>query len=384
MRVRVIGLPDEIAPIVEALNLALDVVEVSAPYPCRGSSHNVRVYAELRPLPESGGGIAAELRQTCERIERVVRAGRRQARRRQAPDARRRPRQPDRPDRSPERTRIAMTTRTLTAPRTGPVLLSVDLPHGAVKARTEPGRAVAEVTVTTDDPALAEAVRDTELIWNPGRDELIVRVPDTGGAHTTVISHGGGSVDIGDGTVTINGMTITGGTVVGGPVGTVTVTALLPERSGLATYTRSADVDADGTFEGVKATSTSGAVGVTSVRCLIANTASGSVCADVAEIVAVHTKSGTVNIGHTVDVSVSTKSGAITVTRYASFGAGGTAHLEAVSGHIALTASGPGDVTARSVSGHVDIDAGPHLDPATLTVRASSRTGRVRTPAGAR
>ncbi|MFC4910921.1 DUF4097 family beta strand repeat-containing protein [Actinomadura gamaensis] len=288
-----------------------------------------------------------------------------------------------------------MTTRnTVTAPQAGLVLLSVDLPHGAIQARTEPGRTVAEVTVTTEDPALAEAVRDTASSWNPARDELIVRVPDTGAStHTTVISHGatvtgmdftGGVVNVGGGTVTISGMTIAGDTVVGGAVGAVTVTALLPEGSGLVTHTRSADVDAKGTFEGVKATSASGSVDVARVRYLIVNTASGSVRADVAEHVAVHTKSGSVRVGHTVDVSVSTKSGTITVGDYASYGTGGTAHLEAASGAIALTASGPGHVTARSGSGRVDIDAGPHLDPATLTVRASSRTGRVRTPGGAR
>ncbi|MFC4910922.1 hypothetical protein [Actinomadura gamaensis] len=69
MRVRMVGLPDEIAPIVEALHTALDVVEVSAPYPCRGASRNVRVYAEVRPLSDAADGITAELRAVRDRID---------------------------------------------------------------------------------------------------------------------------------------------------------------------------------------------------------------------------------------------------------------------------------------------------------------------------
>ncbi|WP_084338505.1 DUF4097 family beta strand repeat-containing protein [Actinomadura oligospora] len=302
-----------------------------------------------------------------------------------------------------------MTTRnTVTAPQNGPVLLSVDLPHGLIRVHTEPGRTVAEVTVSTDDPALAEAVRDTVLTWNPERDELIVRVPEVSGAHSTVVSHDGkirvtqnsgnvprgatvtgvtindGVINVGDGNVTVDGMTIVGNAVVGGTVGTVTVTAYLPEQSALVSCTRSADLDAAGTYEGVKATSTSGGVTVENARYLITNTASGRIRAEVAEHAQVNSRSGGIRIGHTADVSARTKSGAITVGDYAAYGTGGTAYLEAASGDISLTASGPGEVTARSATGSVGIDAGPHLNPATLTVRASSRTGRVHIPGGAR
>lgn len=301
-----------------------------------------------------------------------------------------------------------MTSRTLTAPKPGPVLLSVDLPHGTVQVHAEAGRTVAEVTVTTDDPALGSAVQDAELAWNPSRDELIVRVPETSGTQSTVVSHDGwirvtqnfgkvprgatvtgvtindGVINVGDGNVTINGMTVVGNAVIGETVGTITVTAYLPEQSALVSCTRSASLDADGTYEGVKATSASGAVTVENARYLIANTASGRIRAEVAEHVQANSKSGGIRIGHTADVSARTKSGAITVGDYAAYGTDGTAYLEAASGDISLTASGPGEVTARSRTGSVDIDAGPHLNPSTLTVRASSRTGRVHVPGGVR
>ncbi|WP_285496114.1 hypothetical protein [Actinomadura sp. NBRC 104425] len=48
LRIRLIGLPDDVAAGVEALGQVLDLVEVSEPYPCRGRSRNVRVYVQGR------------------------------------------------------------------------------------------------------------------------------------------------------------------------------------------------------------------------------------------------------------------------------------------------------------------------------------------------
>ena len=58
LRIRLIGLPDDVAAGVEALGRVLDLVEVSEPYPCRGRSRNVRVYVQARP--EAGGRPVAD------------------------------------------------------------------------------------------------------------------------------------------------------------------------------------------------------------------------------------------------------------------------------------------------------------------------------------
>jgi hypothetical protein len=48
MKLRILGLPAEVALVIEALNTAdsLDVIEVSDPYPNRCDSRMVRVYIE--------------------------------------------------------------------------------------------------------------------------------------------------------------------------------------------------------------------------------------------------------------------------------------------------------------------------------------------------
>ena len=48
MKLRLIGLPDETAIAAERIAGVLDVVEASAPLPCRGESRQVRVYLEVR------------------------------------------------------------------------------------------------------------------------------------------------------------------------------------------------------------------------------------------------------------------------------------------------------------------------------------------------
>ncbi|MFD0886077.1 hypothetical protein ACFQ08_16140 [Streptosporangium algeriense] len=48
MKIRLMGLPDETAQAVELLTRTFDVIEVSAPYPTRGTGRQVRVYLEVR------------------------------------------------------------------------------------------------------------------------------------------------------------------------------------------------------------------------------------------------------------------------------------------------------------------------------------------------
>ncbi|MCP9954692.1 helix-turn-helix domain-containing protein [Actinomadura madurae] len=48
LRIRLVGLPDEVLAGAEALAGVFDLVEVSPAYPCRGASLNVRAYLQVR------------------------------------------------------------------------------------------------------------------------------------------------------------------------------------------------------------------------------------------------------------------------------------------------------------------------------------------------
>ncbi|GAA2576807.1 hypothetical protein GCM10010411_06650 [Actinomadura fulvescens] len=48
LRIRLMGLPEEVSAGAEALAEVFEVVEVSSAYPCRGASQNVRVYLQVR------------------------------------------------------------------------------------------------------------------------------------------------------------------------------------------------------------------------------------------------------------------------------------------------------------------------------------------------
>ncbi|MFG1999729.1 hypothetical protein ACGFNU_11335 [Spirillospora sp. NPDC048911] len=48
LRIRLMGLPEEVSAGADALAEVFDVVEVSSPYPCRGASQNVRAYLQVR------------------------------------------------------------------------------------------------------------------------------------------------------------------------------------------------------------------------------------------------------------------------------------------------------------------------------------------------
>ncbi|MER7131331.1 hypothetical protein [Streptosporangium saharense] len=48
MKIRLMGLPDEVTQAAALIEESFDVVEISDPYSCRGSSRQVRVYAEVR------------------------------------------------------------------------------------------------------------------------------------------------------------------------------------------------------------------------------------------------------------------------------------------------------------------------------------------------
>jgi arginase family enzyme len=48
LRIRLVGLPEEVLAGAEALARVFDLVEVSPAYPCRGASRNVRAYLQAR------------------------------------------------------------------------------------------------------------------------------------------------------------------------------------------------------------------------------------------------------------------------------------------------------------------------------------------------
>ncbi|CNF01977.1 Uncharacterised protein [Mycobacterium tuberculosis] len=300
-----------------------------------------------------------------------------------------------------------MTSRTLTAPRPGPVALSVDLPAGDIRVITDPARTLAEVTVTAhgDDPAVHNAVRGAVLRWYEPAGNLTVRVnPPAGGvtvvggtqtvignrASTVVQSYGDipagvtvtgtvisgdGIVNIGGGSVTVNGVEITGrGGVVAG--GRVQVTALVPEGTSVTASTRSASLECAGELAEVDFTSTSGDLTAGGIGALRAKTTSGDVHAAVVDgIAAVASVSGDIYLGRADDVAASTTSGDVTVNDFA-----GRAEVASVSGDVRVRAAEGGIITARSVSGDVTVTATGTALAEGLTVNATSRAGRVTTP----
>jgi hypothetical protein len=48
LRVRLMGLPEDVAAGAQALAEVFDVIETSEAYPCRGASRNVRAYLQVR------------------------------------------------------------------------------------------------------------------------------------------------------------------------------------------------------------------------------------------------------------------------------------------------------------------------------------------------
>ena len=295
-----------------------------------------------------------------------------------------------------------MTTRTLTAPRPGPISLSVDLPAGDIRVIADPSRTCAEVTVTAhgDDPAVHDAVRDAVLRWYEATGNLTVRVNPpagvtvVGGTQSVIGDRGatvvqsfsdipggvtvtgfviGNVVQVG-GRVTVNGVEITGGAVAAS--GRVEITARVPEGTSVAAATRSASLECAGELAEVDFTSTSGDLTAGGVGALRAKTTSGDVSAAVVDgAAAAASVSGDLYFGRADDVYASTTSGDITVNDFA-----GRAEVATVSGDVRVRAAEGGAITARSVSGDVTVTATGVALAEGLTVDAASRIGRVTTP----
>jgi hypothetical protein len=48
VKIRIIGLPDEVGRAKTRIEETFDVIDASDPYPCRGNSRQVRLYLEVR------------------------------------------------------------------------------------------------------------------------------------------------------------------------------------------------------------------------------------------------------------------------------------------------------------------------------------------------
>jgi hypothetical protein len=54
VKIRLMGLPDDVTEAIVRLRAVFDVISESPPYPCRGVSREVRVYIEARPADTGG------------------------------------------------------------------------------------------------------------------------------------------------------------------------------------------------------------------------------------------------------------------------------------------------------------------------------------------
>lgn len=302
-----------------------------------------------------------------------------------------------------------MTTRTLTADRSGPVLLDLTLPAGTMPVTAEPDRDTAEVTITArgQDPAVADAVRDAALWWSPEGGfggTLTVQVPEvnSGGFQGVTFGRGGtsvtqilgyvpagatvtglsitgaGGIRVGDGTVIVNGVPVAGSQV--------EISARVPEGSLIRASSRAADLTARGEYAAVVFASTSGDLDVGGVGELIAETVSGDVrAACVARRARLKSTSGDICIERIDVVVAESVSGDIHVVDLGGEagwvgGVGGLATLCTVSGNITLHATENGRVDAVSQSGDITVTAEPTALAKGLSVTANSRTGHVTTP----
>ncbi len=234
------------------------------------------------------------------------------------------------------------TTRTI---RTGslPAILDADLASIDLHVYTE-ARSDGEVTVSTrdDDGPSADAVRNATLDVHGNR--LTVRLDHSAGGGMTIVQTGrGGSsyisagsgqnIVVGNGTVMVNGRLVSGnGTFVSGG-SPVTVVARLPHGSSVRAKTQSGDINLEGVYDEVDASSQSGDVEVGTARVVQARTQSGD-----------------------VDVQALTGSGA----------------LESMSGDIEVRGPQSASASARTMSGDVRGSGG-------IRVAGSSMSGRVRT-----
>jgi hypothetical protein len=263
--------------------------------------------------------------------------------------------------------------RTITHTSPGPVHFSLAVDVAEVDVVAEQ-RDTATVTLAPVDPSDQDAARliESATHTSDGKD-FTVRVPRPAGGNggsTTVVRSGRGvhvTSQVVTGNVTgvvmvggnvygstiVNGQVISGaGTVVIGGSG-LRVTVRIPLGSSVTLTGQSPNLTAEGRLNRVEAETVSGDLDVASAITVQARSTSGDV-----------------HIGACPAVSARTVSGDVVVREL-----NGTAAVKTVSGDVQVHAVADSIVTARSVSGDVDLTApkGVDIDADTSTV-----SGRVR------
>ncbi|MFO7253703.1 MAG: DUF4097 family beta strand repeat-containing protein [Actinomycetes bacterium] len=266
------------------------------------------------------------------------------------------------------------TTRTLTAPITGPVVLDLTMPSGLINV-TVTGIDRAEITLATGAPAgspAAQAVDAAAMSINTRVMTVHVPTPDDDEAGTCTVTS---VIVISGGTVRISGAAADD--AVTGAIGSgVYAEVRLPPGSALRVDTESGEVVTAGELEWIDFASDSGDLEAEACGKLTASTTSGDVSAEVADRVMVRTVSGDVWLGRTEAAVVSSTSGDLDIDDF-----GGSAQLTTVSGDITVAATESGHLIASSVSGDITVTAPEDLVASrALTVQAHSVSGDVRTP----
>ncbi|MFH8786297.1 DUF4097 family beta strand repeat-containing protein [Streptomyces roseoverticillatus] len=254
-----------------------------------------------------------------------------------------------------------MTERMFVSETTGPVVLGLDLPMGAIDVQVFESVTTAGVVLITDDDSgpAAEAVARARSSQNG--QAMTVEVPEIGNNVIMQSFQGNRLVQqmgVVNGTVT--GAVIIGGRVMsGGGGGMVTVSPIrarvtLPAGSSLGIVSQSSDARIYGDIEQVEFRSVSGDLHVQAVRHLNASTTSGDVMADrAAGRVTARSVSGDIGVEryHGEAADLSTTSGDVSVTAVGQ--ASGVLRAHSVSGDVTVTGAGALQVSARSVSGRV-------------------------------
>lgn len=257
-----------------------------------------------------------------------------------------------------------MRTITHTAPAPVRVDLTVDIATVEVIAEPREDATVTLEPVTATDHETLDLIERTT--YEADGPRLAVRVPrpaGTGTGATTVIRNGTVSVSARHvsgnltGATIVNGQIITGpGTVVIGSTGGMRITVRLPEHSSIALSGNAPDLTTRGPLSGVDT-----------------QIVSGDVHVDHAKRVGLRTTSGDVRVGRSDDVNVRSVSGDVTVHQLA-----GRAVVATVSGDISIHAVSSSTVTAKSVSGDLDLSApqGVEIETDTRTVSGNTRNHR--------
>ncbi|OEV31518.1 hypothetical protein AN219_04590 [Streptomyces nanshensis] len=252
-----------------------------------------------------------------------------------------------------------MTERTFALTSTGPAMLDLELPIGAIEVQVLDSVTTASVVLRTEDESgpTADAVRDARSSED-GRT-LRVTVPEI---HGSVITQNaaGGVIHAGSGNVTsmvvVNGRVISGNVTTIPTVSGITARIVLPLGSSLSVFSKSADLHAVGYLNSLAFTSISGDARLDAVRDLYTSTTSGDV-----------------NVGSiTTSAIVRSVSGDIDVLSYS----GESADLTTTSGDVtvAATSTASGALRANTVSGDVNVRGGRHLDLHTRSVSGAVRT----------